>query len=72
MTIFNIDWITLSDDIRKTLLFMMKRTMKPIVFVVIRILPVNLDSFVSVSIPIPIIPERRSHTLSIMSLILGA
>nr|XP_050863389.1 uncharacterized protein LOC127069859 [Vespula vulgaris] len=48
MTIFNIDWITLSDDIRKTLLFMMKRTMKPIVFVVIRILPVNLDSFVSV------------------------
>ncbi|KAF7385335.1 hypothetical protein HZH68_013765 [Vespula germanica] len=72
MTIFNIDWITLSDDIRKTLLFMMKRTMKPIVFVVIRILPVNLDSFVSVSIPIPIIPERRFNTLSIMSLILGA
>ncbi|XP_046833014.1 uncharacterized protein LOC124430467 [Vespa crabro] len=46
--IFNIDWITLSDDIRKNLLFMMKRTMKPIAFVVIRILPVNFDSFVKV------------------------
>ncbi|XP_035718470.1 uncharacterized protein LOC118440073, partial [Vespa mandarinia] len=46
--IFDIDWITLSDDIRKNLLFMMKRTMKPIVFVVIRILPVNFDSFVKV------------------------
>ncbi|KAI4502481.1 hypothetical protein M0802_002393 [Mischocyttarus mexicanus] len=47
-TIFEINWIILNDDIKKSLLFMMKRTMKPIVLVVIKILPLNLVSFVNI------------------------
>ncbi|XP_015180566.1 PREDICTED: odorant receptor 67c-like [Polistes dominula] len=46
--IFEINWTTLNEDIKTCLLFMTKRTMKPIVLVVMKILPINLVSFVSI------------------------
>ncbi|KAI4502476.1 hypothetical protein M0802_002388 [Mischocyttarus mexicanus] len=46
--IFDTNLVDLNDDIKKCLLIMMNRTTRPIVFIVMNLFPLNLDSFVNI------------------------
>ncbi|KAL0116255.1 hypothetical protein PUN28_011234 [Cardiocondyla obscurior] len=47
-SIYNLEWTSLSSNVKKGLLMMMNRTTIPIEFTSADIIPVNLDSFVMV------------------------
>ncbi|KAF7385336.1 hypothetical protein HZH68_013766 [Vespula germanica] len=47
---FQTNLMELSNDIKKSLLIMMRRTTRPIIIIVMNLFPLNIDSFVSVSI----------------------
>ncbi|XP_043487100.1 uncharacterized protein LOC122514374 isoform X2 [Polistes fuscatus] len=46
--IFDTNLVGLNDDMKKCLLIMMNRTTRPIVFIVMNLFPLNLDSFVKI------------------------
>ncbi|KAI4502477.1 hypothetical protein M0802_002389 [Mischocyttarus mexicanus] len=48
--IFGIDWTILNSSMKKSLLIMMNRTIKPISMVVMKVFALNLDSFISVNL----------------------
>lgn len=52
--IFDINWTVLDNSVKTSLLIMMNRAMNPISLVVAKIFSLNLDSFISVGIPITI------------------
>lgn len=49
-SIYNMEWLALSDNCKKGLLIIMRRAMIPIEFSSAYIVTMNLDSFVAVSI----------------------
>lgn len=49
--IFRSNWTSLNSNVQRAILLVMKRSMKPIEFTSIYIVSVNLDSFMTVSIP---------------------
>ncbi|KAI4483601.1 hypothetical protein M0804_007861 [Polistes exclamans] len=46
--IFDTNLVGLNNDMKKSLLIMMNRTTRPIVFIVMNLFPLNLDSFVNI------------------------